>query len=77
MWFGQGPRHDYAYDGDVVYHEFTHAVVDATIQLPSAINAPGAMNEGLRLRLSICGRSTRSRGTMLLPCEPMAAQRNS
>ena len=54
MWFGQGPRHDYAYDGDVVYHEFTHAVVDATIQLQSwvrdsqgAIDAPGAMNEGL------------------------------
>ena len=27
MWFGQGPTHDYSYDGDVVYHEFTHAVV--------------------------------------------------
>ena len=27
---GQGARHDYAYDGDVVYHEFTHAIVDET-----------------------------------------------
>ena len=54
MWFGQGPTHDYSYDGDVVYHEFTHAVVDATIKLEQwvrdaqgAIDAPGAMNEGL------------------------------
>ncbi len=54
MWFGQGPRHDYSYDGDVVYHEFTHAVVHATLELESwardtqgAVAAPGAMNEGL------------------------------
>ena len=54
MWFGQGPRRDYSYDGDVVYHEFSHAVVDATLQLGSfhldqygVIDAPGAMNEGL------------------------------
>lgn len=54
MWFGQGPVHDYSYDGDVVYHEFTHGVVDATLQLDAwirdaqgAIDAPGAMNEGL------------------------------
>lgn len=54
MWFGQGPVHDYSYDGDVVYHEFTHGVVDATLQLEAwvrdgqgAIDAPGAMNEGL------------------------------
>src|SRR5258706_3140612 len=33
MFFGQGPVHDYSYDGDVVYHEFTHAVVDKTLQL--------------------------------------------
>ena len=24
MWFGQGPKRDYSYDGDVIYHEFTH-----------------------------------------------------
>lgn len=54
LWFGQGPRRDYAYDGDVVYHEFTHAVIDRTLRLGAwhmdqrgAIDAPGAMNEGL------------------------------
>jgi MYXO-CTERM domain-containing protein len=54
LWFGQGPLRDYAYDGDVVYHEFTHAVVDHTLKLEAwhidargAIDAPGAMNEGL------------------------------
>lgn len=54
MWFGQGPRRDYSYDGDVVYHEFTHAVVDDTLKLEAwtidahgALAAPGAMNEGL------------------------------
>jgi len=54
LWFGQGPQRDYAYDGDVVYHELTHAVVDDTIKLEAwhidargAIDAPGAMNEGL------------------------------
>jgi MYXO-CTERM domain-containing protein len=54
MWFGQGPVHDYSYDGDVVYHEFTHGVVDATLKLGAwtrdaqgASAAPGAMNEGL------------------------------
>ena len=55
MWFGQGPKKDYSYDGDVVYHEFTHAVVDATIKLAGTPHmdewgtsvSPGAMNEGL------------------------------
>ena len=54
LWFGQGPSRDYAYDGDVVYHEFTHAVVDDTLKLGAwhldaagAVDAPGAMNEGL------------------------------
>ncbi len=54
MWFGQGPRKDYSYDGDVIYHEFTHAVVDKTLQLTQwhidaygAVDSPGAMNEGL------------------------------
>jgi hypothetical protein len=54
LWFGQGPKRDYAYDGDVVYHEFAHAVVDATLKLGAwhvdargAIDAPGAMNEAL------------------------------
>jgi MYXO-CTERM domain-containing protein len=54
LWFGQGPQRDYAYDGDVVYHEFGHAVVDKTLRLGAwtvdsfgAIDAPGAMNEGL------------------------------
>jgi MYXO-CTERM domain-containing protein len=54
LWFGQGPQRDYAYDGDVVYHEFGHAVVDHTLKLGvwtldarGAIDAPGAMNEAL------------------------------
>ncbi len=55
MWFGQGPKRDYSYDGDVIYHEFTHAVVDHTLKLIGAwhadeqglIDSPGAMNEGL------------------------------
>lgn len=55
MWFGQGPKRDYSYDGDVVYHEFGHAVVDATLKLgggwhvdaQGAIDAPSAANEGL------------------------------
>jgi hypothetical protein len=54
MWFGQGARADYAYDGDVVYHEFTHAVVAQTINLGAwhadsrgLVSSPGAMNEGL------------------------------
>jgi MYXO-CTERM domain-containing protein len=54
MWFGQGEKRDYAYDGDVVYHEFTHGVVDRTLQLGAwhldrygLIDAPGAMNEAL------------------------------
>jgi MYXO-CTERM domain-containing protein len=54
LWFGQGPKRDYSYDGDVVYHEFGHAVVDKTLKLGAwhvdargAVDAPGAMNEGL------------------------------
>ena len=55
LYFGQGPRKDFAYDGDVVYHELTHAVVHATLKLVGtphmdefgASMAPGAMNEGL------------------------------
>ncbi len=55
LMFGQGAKVDYAYDGDVVYHEFTHAVVDSTLKLAGtwhldsqgATPAPGAMNEGI------------------------------
>lgn len=55
MWFGQGPKADFAYDGDVVYHEFGHAVVDHTLKLVGTyfadeqglVGSPGAMNEGL------------------------------
>jgi hypothetical protein len=52
--FGQGDRRDFSYDGDVVYHEYGHAVVDKTLNLggytvdsQGASAAPGAMNEGL------------------------------
>lgn len=55
MMFGQGPLRDYSYDGDVIYHEFTHAVVNATIALVGTPHndafgismSPGGMNEGL------------------------------
>ena len=55
MWFGQGPKKDYSYDGDVVYHELTHAVVDATLHLVGTPHldaygvsySPGGMNEAL------------------------------
>lgn len=55
MWFGQGPNKDYSYDGDVIYHEFTHAVVNVTLKLAGTPHmdefgtsySPGAMNEGL------------------------------
>jgi len=55
MYFGQGPVHDYAYDGDVVYHEFGHGVVNATLQLVPTPHldkygvsvSNGGMNEGL------------------------------
>jgi MYXO-CTERM domain-containing protein len=54
MWFGQGPLKDYSYDGDVVYHEFTHSVVNVTLKLVQThmdeygtSYSPGAMNEGL------------------------------
>ncbi len=50
--FGQSNRVDYAYDGDVIYHEFTHAVVGATSQLGmlfrgdnAMLGDPGSMNE--------------------------------
>jgi MYXO-CTERM domain-containing protein len=55
MFFGQGPTRDYSYDGDVVYHEFTHAVVNVTLKLVPTPHideygvsySPGGMNEAL------------------------------
>jgi MYXO-CTERM domain-containing protein len=51
--FGQGTHVDFAYDGDVIYHEFGHAVFN-TIASPGSFSydswgltaAPGALNEG-------------------------------
>lgn len=53
--FGMGARANYALDADVIYHEFTHAVVHTRGRLrdPSFRDArgqnddPGAINEGL------------------------------
>lgn len=51
--FGQGFMHDYAYDGDVVYHEFGHAVTESISSLgyfatsiASNNYQPLAINEG-------------------------------
>lgn len=50
--FGQGYMHDYAYDGDVVYHEYGHAVTDQISSLGFFANGPSdnyqplAINEG-------------------------------
>lgn len=49
--FGQGYR-DFAYDADVIYHEFTHSVVDETSDLTYDLDElgfnlmPMALNEG-------------------------------
>ncbi|MGC4113695.1 MAG: MYXO-CTERM sorting domain-containing protein [Myxococcales bacterium] len=50
----QGPSADFAYDGDVVYHEFTHAVVTSTANFSGphldaygALDEAGTMNEAL------------------------------
>jgi hypothetical protein len=53
--FGQGSVTDFAYDADVISHEFTHAVIDTLGKLnPGGFedtqglnDDPGAMNEGL------------------------------
>lgn len=55
LFFGQGPRRDYSYDADIVYHEFGHAAIDHTIAFPFWFHAdeqglstsPGAMHEGI------------------------------
>ena len=51
--FGQGTHSDFSYDGDIIYHEFTHAVIGSTIFLAAATIddqgldiGPGALNEG-------------------------------
>lgn len=51
--FGQGERVDFAYDAEVTYHEFTHAMIGSTSNLTYAYFDqyglyidPGAMNEG-------------------------------
>jgi hypothetical protein len=53
--FGQGTKYDFAYDGDVIAHEFTHAVIDTLGKLVAGgfedeqglNDDQGAMNEGL------------------------------
>ncbi len=49
--FGQGSK-DFAYDADVIYHEFTHSAVDATSDLSAVVDKlgfnmmPAGLNEG-------------------------------
>jgi hypothetical protein len=55
LFLGQAQHIDFSYDGDVVYHEFGHALVDRTAKLDGewkldtqgATPDPGAMNEGI------------------------------
>ena len=43
----QGPKADFAYDGDVAYHEFTHGVIFATANFQGLqVDRYGALNEG-------------------------------
>lgn len=51
--FGQGTTRDFSYDADVIYHEFTHAVIGTVVDPPSISfdqyglsTDPGAINEG-------------------------------
>ncbi len=51
--FGQGSEFDFAYDADIIYHEFTHAVIDTLTSMSSTLidqyglrDDPGSMNEG-------------------------------
>lgn len=46
--FFQGPQADFAYDGDVVLHEFTHGMIFSTSGLGSSVkvDSRGAMDEG-------------------------------
>jgi hypothetical protein len=52
MVYGQGSSIDLAYDAEIVYHELTHAAVNATADFEEVVDAfgpnsdPGAMNEG-------------------------------
>ena len=53
MLFGQGEERDFAYDADIVYHEYGHAAVDFTSSLGSFVldergihYDPGSLNEG-------------------------------
>jgi len=53
--FGMGAKANYSMDGDVIYHEFTHAVISTMKRLTLSVGLdqyginddPGAMNEGL------------------------------
>jgi len=53
MAFGQGGNRDFGYDGDIVYHEYGHGIVDVTAELTifklnrlrGIYYDPGALNE--------------------------------
>ncbi len=53
--FGQGTKGDFAYDGDVVYHEFGHATANTTAELAMGAfpdlyglsNEPAGIHEGI------------------------------
>jgi hypothetical protein len=55
LYLGQATQGDMAYDGDVIYHEFAHAILHNTVKLESswhldeqgASPSPGSMSEGL------------------------------
>lgn len=73
--FGQGVTTDFAYAADTVYHEFGHAVVNATAALgfdfadsQGLTNQPTALNEGIANTMAFLGTEQAHLGGFLEAC---------
>ena len=73
--FGQGETADFAYEAETVYHEFGHAVVNATAALGQVFadeqgltNQPRALNEGIANTFAFLGSDDHLLGTFLTAC---------
>ena len=84
MVFGQGTTADFAYDGTVMYHEFTHGVVSAwggynlDIDASGALFEPASLNEGTADSMAVSETGTSALGAFLAAEEtpPTAAFRD-